>query len=426
MVQAAAPAPAQPSIAAPRRTAAYAIALLTLVSFFNYMDRMVLAVLLQPIKLDLRLSDTELGLLSGIAFALLYATLGVPLGRIADRAHRVRLLSVCLGLWTLATGASGLARNFLQLFFARAAVGIGEAGCVPAAHSLIGDYLSPARRPLGISLFQAGGLAGLSAGLMVTGLIADRFGWREALWLVGASGAPLALLIVTTLREPLRRGHETMIAQEPAREALAALLRRPALVHLVLALSIGGFGTYGIAQWLATFYIRVQHLTLSQIGVWTGLAAGAGGIAGVLVGGALAVRLVRRDPRWELWLPSICYGGGAPLYAALVLSSSAAAAMGIQCLATFWVAAGGGVALSAIQSFAEPNRRATAISLVLFLSSLLGLGLGPLAVGALSDALAPGFGAQSLRYALLISTAALLWAGAHFYAASRSALRDRL
>lgn len=421
---------ASPASDAPRTASgpavAYAIGLLTLISFFNYMDRMVLAVLLQPIKLELRLSDTQLGLLSGIAFALLYATLGLPLGRLADRTQRIRLLGVCLSLWTLATCASGLARNFVQLFLARAGVGIGEAGCVPSAHSLIGDYLPPARRPLGISLFQAGGLAGLSAGLMVTGLIAERFGWRQALWMVGASGLPLALLIVTTLREPMRRSQAGILEGEPARRALAALVKRPALVHLVLALSIGGFGTYGIAQWLATLYVRVHHLNLAQIGVWSGLASGAGGIAGVLAGGFLAVRLVARDNRWELWIPAACYGGGAPLYAALVLSPSPAAAMAIQSAATFWVGAGGGVALSAIQTFAEPNRRATAISLVLFLSSLLGLGLGPLAVGALSDALAPRFGDLSLRYALLISTAALLWAGAHFYAASRTAERDRV
>lgn len=424
MVEAVASAPAMARHA--RLAVAYAVGLLTLVSFFNYMDRMVLAVLLQPIKLDLHLSDTQLGLLSGIAFAVLYATLGLPLGRVADRVHRIRMLSICLGLWSLATGASGAARTFVQLFAARSAVGIGEAGCVPAAHSLIGDYLAPARRALGISFFQAGGLAGLSAGLMVTGLIADRVGWREALWLVGASGAPLALICIFTLREPARRGHDGAISVEPARAALSALVQRPALVHLVLALSIGGFGTYGIAQWLATFYIRTYHLTLSEIGVWSGLASGLGGVAGVLAGGALAGRLIARDQRWELWLPAICYAGGAPLYSALVLSPSAAMAISIQCLATFWVGAGGGVALSAIQSFAEPHRRATAISLVLFLSALLGLGIGPLAVGAASDWLAPNLGPSSLRYALLISTAALLWAGAHFYAASRTALADRV
>ncbi|MGZ6020717.1 MAG: MFS transporter, partial [Phenylobacterium sp.] len=256
--------------------------------------------------------------------------------------------------------------------------------------------------------------------------LADRVGWRAALAVVGLAGAPLGLLVLATLREPLRRGLAAMPAVEPGWRAVAGLLRRPALAHLVLALSVGAFGTYGIVQWLASFYVRSHHLTLTQIGLGSGLASGVGGVVGVMAGGALAMRLIPRDARWELWIPGICYGGGAPLYAALLLCPWPRAAMVLQCLATFWVGAGGGVALSAIQSFAEPHRRATAISLVLFLSALLGLGIGPLAVGALSDVLAPALGAESLRYALLISTVALLWAGAHFFAAAHTARRDRL
>lgn len=403
----------------------WAVGLLTLVSFFNYMDRMVLAVLLEPIKHELGLSDSQLGLLTGLAFALLYATLGLPLARFADRASRVKLLAVCLGLWTLMTAATGLARTFPQLFLARMGVGVGEAGCVPAAHSLIGDYLPPERRAMGISFFQAGGLAGLSAGLMLTGILADHFGWRIALMVVGLSGAPLALLILATLREPPRRGHVATATQEPGLVAVAALLKRPALLHLVLALSIGGFGTYGISQWLATFFIRVHGLSLTQIGVWSGVSSGVGGVLGVLAGGVIATRLLARDRRWELWIPAIAYGGSAPLYALVFLSPSPWFAIGVKFFAALLSASGGGVALSAIQSFAEPNRRATAIALVLFLSALLGLGLGPLAVGMMSDAFAPILGKESLRYALLISTAALVWAGLHFWLASRTAERDR-
>ena len=413
---------------APRVTAGvrYALAILTLVSFFNYMDRMVLAVLLEPIKSELGFSDGQLGLLSGLAFAAFYATLGVPLARVADRASRVRLLAACLALWSLMTAATGLARNFGQLFLARVGVGVGEAGCVPAAHSLIGDYLPPARRALGISLFQAGGLAGLSGGLMLTGVLADHLGWRGALMVVGLAGAPLAVLILMTVREPDRRRYHAEPAVEGAWAAITALARRPALRHLVVALSIGGFGSYGIAQWLPAFFIRSHDLTLTEIGIWAGSAAGLGGILGVMLGGWAATRLIPRDSRWELWLPAIAYGGSAPLYAAVFLAPSPYLAIGIKLFATFLAASGGGVALSAIQSFAEPHRRATAISLVLFLSSLLGLGLGPLLVGVASDVLTPTFGTESLRYALVISTAALLWAGLHFLLAARHARADRI
>ena len=387
---------------------------------------MVLAVLLEPIKAELHLSDGQLGLLSGLAFAMLYAILGIPLARLADRASRVKLLAVCLVLWSVMTAATGFAKNFPQLFLARMGVGLGEAGCVPAAHSLIGDYFPPEKRALGISFFQAGGLAGLSAGLLITGVLADHFGWRAALMIVGLSGVPLAILVLFTMREPARRGHVQAAPDEPAFTAIAALLRRPALRHLVMALSIGAFGTYGITQWLPAFFMRSHGLSLTQIGVWSGTAAGIGGILGVMCGGLGATRLIPRDARWELWLPAIAYGGSAPLYALVFLSPTPVIAIVIKVFATFLAASGGGVALSAIQSFAEPNRRATAIALVLFLSSLLGLGLGPLLVGLASDALAPQFGKESLRYALLMSTAALLWAGLHFYLSSRRASQDRV
>lgn len=407
-------------------TAYYALGVLTLVSFFNYMDRMVLAVLLEPIKTDLHLSDGQLGLLSGLAFAVLYAIFGIPLARFADRGPRVKLLAACLLVWTAMTAATGLARSFPQLFLARMGVGVGEAGCVPAAHSLIGDYFPPQKRAMGISFFQAGGLAGLSAGLLITGLLADHFGWRIALMIVGLAGLPLSLLILTTFKEPVRRGNLNDEAAEPALLAIKALLGRPALRHLTLALSIGAFGTYGITQWLPTFFIRSYGMSLTQIGVWSGAATGIGGVLGVLCGGLGATRLVPKDPRWELWLPAIAYGGSAPLYAMVFLSPSPVWAMLIKVFATFLAASGGGVALSAIQSFAEPHRRATAIAMVLFLSSLLGLGLGPLMVGLASDALAPQFGKESLRYALLLSTSALIWAGLHFYFSSRRASIDRV
>ena len=404
----------------------YSLGVLTLVSFFNYMDRMVLAVLLEPIKAELHLTDGQLGLLSGLAFAVLYAILGIPLARLADRASRVKLLAACLVLWSAMTAVTGFAKTFPQLFLARMGVGVGEAGCVPAAHSLIGDYFPPEKRALGISFFQAGGIAGLSVGLLITGVLADHFGWRAALMLIGLSGVPLAILVFFTLREPPRRGHAHTRSDEPAFVAFAALLRRPALRHLVIALSIGAFGTYGMTQWLPAFFIRSYGLSLTQIGLWSGTAAGIGGILGVMCGGLGATRLIPRDPRWELWLPAIAYGGSAPLYALVFLSPSPVMAITIQAFATFLVASGGGVALSAIQSFAEPNRRATAIAMVLFLSSLLGLGLGPLLVGQASDALAPHFGKESLRYALLMSTAALLWAGLHFYLSSQRASEDRV
>jgi predicted MFS family arabinose efflux permease len=410
----------------PRALAVYALSVLTLVSFFNYMDRMVLAVLLEPMRKELQLSDTQLGLLTGLAFALLYALLGIPLARFADRASRVKLLAACLGLWSLMTSITGMARSFPQLFLARMGVGIGEAGCVPAAHSLIGDYFAAERRAMGVSIFQAGALAGVSAGLMIAGFLAEHFGWRNALIIVGLSGLPLGLLILTTFREPERRGHERLLAPEGAFTAIVSLLQRGALVNLIIAISIGGFGNYGINQWLPSFYVRSFGIALSQVGLLAGVAAGVGGVLGVLSGGFVAMKLIPRDNRWEQWLPAIVYSAAAPVYVISFLSHSLPVAVGVNILATFLVASGGGVALSSLQSFAEPHRRALTISLTLFLSSLIGLGLGPLLVGLLSDHLKPSLGQESLRYALVCCTVSLLWAGAHFYLSAGSANRDRL
>lgn len=399
-------------------SAYYGLALLSFVSFFNYLDRMVIAVMVEPMKRDLGLTDTQLGLVSGLAFALLYATCGIPLARFADQGSRKWLLTICLTIWSMMTAVTGLARNFTELFLVRMAVGIGEAGCVPASHSLIGDMFSPERRALAVGVFQAGGLIGLSVGLAAAGMAAETYGWRSALVGVGLLGLPLALLLAFTMQEPERTHSQTH--RESARAALVSLARSMPLVHLVIGIAIGSFATYGMAQWLPAFFIRSHGLSLTGVGLYGGLTAGAGGVLGTLLGGLAMVHLRPRDQRWELWLPACCYIGSIPFYLAAFWVDSAILAYGIKFGAIFIAASGGGVALAAIQSFAEPHRRATAVAVMMFLSSLIGLGLGPAAVGALSDMLAAQFGKDSLRYALMLSTAFLAWAGLHFLGAARA------
>lgn len=407
-----------------RSSALWVLGVLTIVSFLNYLDRMVLAVLMPPIRRELELNDTQLGLLSGLAFALLFAVLGLPLARLADRRSRVGLLALCLATWSAMTALSGLARSFGQLFVARVGVGVGEAGCIPAAHSLIGDLFPAHRRAFAISIFQAGALSGVSIGLLVTGILADRFGWRTALMMAGVAGVPVSLLVLT-IREPARTDAALGMA-ESGRAAILALLARQSFSHLVLAISVGGFGNYGIAQWLPSFYARSFGLSLAEVGLWTGIAAAIGGIGGVLCGGWIAMRLTARDPRWEVRLPAMAYAAAAPLYAAMFLAESLPIVVALNVVAGFAVAMGGGVALSALQSFAEPRRRATAVALTMFASSLIGLGLGPLGVGMASDALAASAGEGSLRYALLASTLTLLWAAFHFHQVFRHHARDRV
>jgi MFS family permease len=324
------------------------------------------------------------------------------------------------------TALTGFARNFPELFAARMAVGVGEAGCVPASHSMIGDMFTPERRALAVGVFQAGGLIGLSVGLAAAGMAAETYGWRAALIGVGLLGLPLALLMAFTLREPTRQA--STVQKESAKAALSALSRSRPLVHLVIGIAIGSFATYGMAQWLPAFFIRSHGLSLTGVGLYGGFTAGAGGVIGTLAGGYAMLHLQPRDKRWELWLPAFCYIGSIPFYLTAFWVESAILAYAIKFVAIFVAAGGGGVALAAIQSFAEPHRRATAIAVMMFLSSLIGLGLGPATVGALSDALTASFGSEALRYALMLSTVFLAWAGLHFWAAARAvsttALKD--
>lgn len=400
---------------------AYVLTLLTIVSFFNYLDRWVIAILLEPIKLELDLSDSQMGLIAGFAFALLYATVGLPLARIADRRSRITLLSVCLALWSAMTALTGLVRNFVELFMVRMAVGIGEAGCGPAAHSVIGDIFPRERRPLAISIFQAGGVLGQSAGLAIAGIVAQIWGWRAALMVLGLLGIPLALLIYFTVREPARSQDHAQAASESMLATFRILFARPPLRHLVIGVSIAAFGSYGMIQWVPSFFIRLHGLSLAEVGGYLGAVKGAAGVLGTVIGGLALTRLGPRDIRWELWWPMAMFAFGPLFYLASFTIPGWKAALALQMIGAFISAMAGGVALAAVQSYAEPFRRATALAILGLVSSLLGLGLGPVAVGVVSDLLAPAFGTESLRYALILIGCMPLWGAFHLWLASRSA-----
>ena len=396
------------------------LALLTALSFFNYLDRMVMAILVEPIKHDLGLSDTQMGLLSGFAFALLYAVLGLPLARIADRRSRVALVSVSLALWSAMTALTGMARTFLELFMVRVAVGVGEAGCMPASHSLIGDLFPAQRRAFAISIFQAGGFLGQSLGLALAGAAAQFWGWRVAVVLAGLLGVPLALIMFFTVREPPRGEAHSQASREPLRTTLRALGMTRPFVHIVLGIAVGTFASSGMAQWIPAYFVRLYGLSLTEVGLYSGGTAAFGAVLGTVFGGYVVSRLSRRDVRWELWWPMLVFA----VFPLLILPSFLVAdwklALGFQLVAFFVGASGAGPALSATQTYVEPHRRAMAVAIILLMASLLGLGLGPVAVGVISDLLAPRMGIESLRYALIAATVISFWAAFQFWLAARS------
>jgi predicted MFS family arabinose efflux permease len=394
------------------------LATLSVINLLNYVDRISLSLLLEPIKKELLLSDGQMGLLSGVAFSLFYALLGIPIARIADKGGKAWLLPLCVFLWSLMTMASGLATSFGALFVARMLVGVGEAGCSPTSFSIIAENFEPQHRPVAISIFQAGGLLGVAVGMMSAGYVAEAFGWRAAMMFVGAAGIPVTILAGFVLRSfPEER---RLDARNSALKDVLQLLAQKPFRSIVFGISFAAFGSYSVLQWLPAFFIRVHHLPIGKVGLLMALSTGGGGIVGMLCGGFGSRRIVARDVRWDLKLPAVTYAVSAPLFFAMILTSNTALAIILNFAATAVSASGGGIALAALQRFTGDGRRATANALMLMISAIFGVGLGPVFVGYISDASAPYLGADSLRFALGLSTLSFVFAALNF----RRALRD--
>ena len=399
----------------------YVLVMLAVVAFFNYLDRMVLSMLLQPIKAELGFSDTQLGLLTGFAFAVFYATFGIPIARLADRKSRVTILSVCMALWSAMTAACGLAGNFLSMLLARMGVGVGEAGCVPTSHSLLSDYVAPEKRALALGIFQTGGAVGVMAGFISAGWIADQYGWRAAFFLIGLPGVLIALIAKLTLKDPPRGNYTTEPEPEPEpfMGAVRSLLGRKTFVQLVIAYSIGLFGVYGINGWTPTFFIRVHDMSLTEVGWWVGISSGLGGVLGTFAGAVLAPRLIARDRRWELWWPAWTFIIAIPMFVFVFMTANLTAAFVMLFLASFVTGSSVGPGMAAVQSLAEPQQRATAVAFVMLTSAILGQGLGPFLIGFGSDLLTPSLADDGLRWSMIFSLTIFAWSFVHFMIAAR-------
>ena len=399
----------------------YALTILTLIHIFSQMDRVALAILLQLIKTDLHLTDAQLGLLSGLAFALFYALLGVPLAWLADRTSRIRLISICLVLWSGMTALGGMARTYPQFFFSRVGVGIGEAGCLPPSYSLISDLFSRAKRPLALSFYNTGAAIGMIGGMTLTGYLGEHYGWRVALQAIGIAGLPLALLAILTVREPARPKTERPV--ETILQSLWVLLRRRTFMHISIAYALSHVATQGYSQWAPSFLMRSFHMRPTEIGAWLGSIGASCGLIGVLCGGFLASWLIPRNQRWEIWLPAGSVTICLPLFIAMVLSPYVWLNLLMNGIIAFLTGIAG-IATATVQSYTEPFRRATAVAIMMFLLSLLSSGIGPYLIGLTSDLLAPSVGTESLRYAFLLASVMILWSVGHYLLAMRAAEHD--
>ena len=379
----------------------YVLGVLFVVYIFNFIDRQILAILLQPIKDDLKISDTALGFLTGFAFALFYAVAGLPLARIADRWVRRSLIAISLATWSIMTAASGLARGFTDLAFARIGVGIGEAGATPPTHSLIADYFPPEKRATAFAVYASGIYVGVGLGFWIGGWINDAYGWRAAFFVVGLPGVLMALIVRFTVREPPRglSDHLAGKTQEYTTwEVWRFFSTLPAARNASLAGAFHAFAGYGLGAWLPAFFIRVHSMTPGSLGRWLSWITALGGIIGAFAGGWIADRWVRSNPRARPYVGLIgVLLSIPPLFFTLLLADTEIALWALlpyNIATSLWL----GPTIAVIQDLVPPSMRATASAVFLFIVTIIGLGAGPQVIGILNDLIGTP---DAIRYSLL-------------------------
>jgi predicted MFS family arabinose efflux permease len=406
----------------------YVIGALSVVYLINLTDRQILAILMPAIKKEMQLSDTELGFLGGIAFAIFYSILGLPIARLADKYSRVNILTICLAFWSIMTALCGFAANFWQLLAARIGVGVGEAGASPSSHSLIADYVPVEKRATAIGLFAIGVPLGLLSGYLLGGWLEQLYGWRVAFMAIGLPGVIIAVIVKLTLEEPPRGNSQGGVKVQTETPRIMAVVRHmmsvPSFMHLSLATATQAFATYAIYQWIPSFLVRSYQMSSGEVGSWLALVIGVGGFIGTICGGYFADVLGRRDMRWQMWLPGICIFLAAPFSAAIYFSYAQSMSLFyltfVIILVNIWLGPG----LAITQTLAPVRMRAMASALLLFVLNIIGLGMGPQAVGIMSDLLAPAYGDESLRYALLIASSMYIWSAYHFWKAAQTLRAD--
>jgi MFS family permease len=404
----------------------YVLAILLVVYTFNFIDRIVLGILVAPIKLELHLTDTELGFLGGTAFALFYSALGVPIGWLADRVNRVWIMAGALACWSAFTAGSGLAHSFLQLFVARLGVGVGEAGGVAPAYSLISDYFQPTQRARALGFYSLGIPVGSALGLLFGGYLAVAVSWRAAFIVLGIAGIVLAPLLIVTLKEP-RRGHMAAgprMAAASLPELARTLASKPSFWLLSGGAACSSIMGYGLLFWLPSFFMRSYGLSIAQVShFYAGLLL-IGGVAGIGIGSILADRLGKRSRAAYALIPAVAFLLILPCYAYGVFRPPGAFAFVFFLIPTALQLAWLGPVISAIQHLVPANMRSVASATFLFINNLLGLGLGSLLIGFASDELKARFGSESLRVAILGGTGFYVLAGVLFLLAARYMKRD--
>jgi MFS family permease len=410
----------QATFVAKRR--ALTLLLLTLAYFFSYMDRQILAILNEDIIRDLHLSDAQMGMLGGLAFAIFYAGLGIPVAWLADRGNRVRIIAIALAIWSGFTAAGGLAMNFWQLLGARIGVGIGEAGSSPPSHSIIADLYPPEKRASALSLYSLGVGLGAAFGTIIGGVVATKYGWRVAMYVIGLPGLLLALIIWLVVPEPKRGLSDAQIAMDGTKPSLAdgfrTLFANRAALHLIAGFTLTSMIGYGLTAFGPSFMQRSFGFTKLDIALKIATVAAVIVAVAAIISGRLADRLTQRYGLYsQSYMVAIFKTIGLPLTICVYAASNPTFGVAAYFASILFSTAYLGVTFSLIQSEAPVRLRSTWAAITLLINNLIGLGLGPLAVGAISDALKPTYGAESLRYAMFTFAAITPWAIFHYWRA---------
>ncbi|MEM1232233.1 MAG: MFS transporter [Pseudomonadota bacterium] len=391
----------------------YVLGILTLTSLLSIADRLVMSILIEDIKAEFTMTDTQIGLLAGLAFTLFYAFLGIPIARLADQTNRKNIVAIALAVWSAMTALCGAATGFISLFLARLGVGVGEAGGSPPSYSLIADYFRPNERARAMGIYITGAAMGTGSGLMLGGYLADWLGWRMTFVALGVPGVILGLILYLTVREPERgrldEGDPAGAVAPALRATLAALARNRVYLWVGLSYALLTMVGYAMAIWTAPIMLRNFDVSRADTGFYLGCAFFLGGIPGPIIGGYLTDYLVRFDERWRAWIPAICVVLSVLAFAACLTASTFEAFLALFVVAYTFFMLPQAPSMALLQSSVSAGKRALAVAFMLLVNNLLGQALGPFLIGAMSDAMAPSYAERSLNYAVLIlcSVAAL-------------------
>jgi MFS family permease len=402
----------------------YTLGLLTVVYALNFLDRTIFNVLIEPIKREFALSDTTMGLLAGFGFVLFYSLLGIPIARVADRFNRRNIVVAAFAFWSAMTLLCGMAQSLAALALTRIGVGIGESAGTPASQSILADLFGKDERPRALGIYAVGTYLGIFLGYLIGGYVNQHYGWRMAFFSAGLPGIALAALLWLTVAEPQRGAMAETFTPEPIGPTFGFLASQPSFVIVLTGFCLTTYTNYATAAWIPPFLARVHHLSSVEVGTYAGTFKGLFGMAGTLVGGLVVAQIGRRDDRWKLWAPAITSGLAGPVFALCMLTSDFTTMIAALALTSFLVGFHLGPIFAIAQTVARPSMRALASAIILLTATCFGQGVGPLAVGAINDALKSQYGADAVRYSLLSAAITTTLGALLFVWAARSIRSD--